>query len=243
MYKIAICDDEKDYINKLEKLIRECASQDMELSFCEFTSGNTLLQAYEGDEDVIFLDIQMDEPDGNKVAAELKRRGFSGLTVQCSGIYHPTPETIVIAPYRYIQKNDGDVINKKVISEILCEMKRRKFWEALLAECGNEKKLIRITDIAYIVRHRRGSGIYTVHGAEEGQWISKIPFEELKERLKDAGFGFPHNSYIVNMNYITSIQRNEETFELAGRTLTMARSKKGDFIKEFVKYANTKYRQ
>lgn len=242
MYKVAICDDDLSYIRELKKLILSCVNSDTEICFSEFTSADTLLEEFNGNEDAIFLDIQMDGMDGNVAAVKLKKKGFSGILVQCSGIYHPTPETIVIAPYRYIQKNDGEEINRKVIMEILREIVRRSSWEALLVECGEEQKMIKVSDIAYIVRHRRGAEIYTAYGENEKPRISKIPFDELRERLRDAGFGFPHNSYIVNMRYITIIEKKDNTFKLAGRTLTIARSKKDEFIREFVKYANMKYR-
>ena len=46
MYKIAICDDDKDYINELEDIISECNEKKVLFQFYEFDSGEKLLNEF-----------------------------------------------------------------------------------------------------------------------------------------------------------------------------------------------------
>ena len=89
MYKVAICDDDKNYISELTQIILECNAKKNEIQILEFHSGEQLLKGLPDDIDVIFLDIQMAGMNGNETAVQLKERGYHGILVQCSGIFMP----------------------------------------------------------------------------------------------------------------------------------------------------------
>ena len=101
-YKIALCDDDTNYMDELEKLLKKCSQQEDLLEIVKCTSGEQLLNSDIDNADVVFLDIQLKGMDGNEISVELRKRGYQGVLVHCSGIYMPTPETIKISPYRYI---------------------------------------------------------------------------------------------------------------------------------------------
>lgn len=245
MYCIAICDDNKDDIDELKEMIVRDISFKKDIIFLEFYSGEELLDNLPLDADVLFLDIQMQGLNGDQVAVKVKQSKFKGLLVQCSGIYAPTPETIVISPYRYLQKQDPREKTIKVLEEILEEMESRKNSYVLLAEYGEEKTAVYLNDILYISRHRKGSELYLDNGVQPGNkepMICTTPFDELRDRLAEKGFAYPHNSYIVNLQYLVSIARDEQTIRVGNTILTLSRSKKKAFIEQFIDYLNQKYR-
>ena len=92
MYRIAICDDDREYIGELERMIRESNGGRREICFEEYVSGLDLLKKISGGVDILFLDIQMGGLDGNETAQLLREKNFPGVLVQCSGVYNPTPE-------------------------------------------------------------------------------------------------------------------------------------------------------
>ena len=57
MYKIAICDDDKDYIKELKDIILESNEKRLAIEFYDFDCGEKLLHSKIDDMDVIFLDI------------------------------------------------------------------------------------------------------------------------------------------------------------------------------------------
>ena len=59
MYKIAICDDDKDYIKELKDIILESNEKRLAIEFYDFDCGEKLLHSKIDDMDVIFLDIQI----------------------------------------------------------------------------------------------------------------------------------------------------------------------------------------
>lgn len=78
MYKIAICDDDKDYIKELKDIILESNEKRLAIEFYDFDCGEKLLHSKVDDMDVIFLDIQMGGMNGNETAVRLNKRDIRG---------------------------------------------------------------------------------------------------------------------------------------------------------------------
>lgn len=58
-----------------------------------------------------------------------------------------------------------------------------------------------------------------------------------------VGFACPHNSYLVNMHYISAFNMRKEFLELDGKIVPAARGKAEQFSKEFTRYIKQKYRE
>ena len=74
MYQIAICDDDQSFIQDL-KINLERYAVDTGREFClfEFHDGIELLENYQPDFDLIFLDIKMEKLGGLKTAEEIRK--------------------------------------------------------------------------------------------------------------------------------------------------------------------------
>ena len=105
MYNIAICDDDKGFIEFVKEVIRELNLSN-EVRIYEYLSGEEFIFDIDNryDLDLVILDIQMKEMDGNQVSIELRKRYKNTTLVFCSGIYKPSPENIKVAPFRFLLK-------------------------------------------------------------------------------------------------------------------------------------------
>ncbi len=246
MYNIAICDDDRDYIKELEDIIVECNEEELELEFFDFDSGEKLLHSKIDDMDVIFLDIQMQGMNGNETAVQLNQKGYQGVLVQCSGIFMPTPETIKISPYRYLLKQDTREKTVSEVKEILSQMVARKLCYEIEGSYLREKMNFRVADIVYITHHSKGSVLHLqrekAQQYQDGKIIVPYDFEELLELLEAADFSVPHNSYMVNLRYVSSFNPKTEFFVVDGKSLPMSRGKKETFLNDLAKYARKKYK-
>ena len=74
MYQIAICDDEQSFIQELKiNLDRYAADTGREFCFFEFHDGTELLENYQPDFELIFMDIKMEKLNGLKTAEEIRK--------------------------------------------------------------------------------------------------------------------------------------------------------------------------
>ncbi len=247
MYKIVICDDDKNYIEELKSIIIECNDDERALEFFEYHSGEELLEGLPQDSDALFLDIQLSGMDGNEVAVRVGERGYQGLLIQCSGVFLPTPETIKISPYRFLLKQSSREASREEMQEIFEEMDRLKACFTLEASYRRKKAVIRTMDVAYITHHKKGSILHLNKERQkeyaEGSLIAPYYFDELLERLSLVGFACPHNSYLVNLRYVTKFLPNKEAIMVDGKNIAVARGRVEQFKKDFIAYVDGKYKE
>ncbi len=247
MVRIAICDDDENYIQELKQIMGEYNNDLRKLEIDEFLSGDALLASRVDELDAIFLDIQMENMDGNEIAVKLKKRGYQGLLIQCSGIFMPTPETIKISPYRYFLKQDSHEKTVSELEDVFEELDRRKSCCEIEAFYKRERVCICIADIVYISHYRNGRSILHLNDKKAEQYmdakiIVRANFDELLHQLEGADFAIPHNSYMVNLRYITNFDYKEDYIEVNGMPVAVSRGKKDEFFRKFTEYSRKKYR-
>ena len=75
MISIAICDDEKCYVDELINLIRDNTPDNIQYNLYSFYSGEELVKAIEKDTiDILFLDIEMKEINGIEIGRIVKQK-------------------------------------------------------------------------------------------------------------------------------------------------------------------------
>ncbi len=246
MYHIVICDDDREYIEELKEMILESNADKRDICFKEYSSGLDLLKEITNEASILFLDIQMDGLDGNETAKFLREKNFQGVLVQCSGVYNPTPETIVISPYRYLLKQDPREKTLAVIGEILEEADKQNQCFALEGRFRRENILVKTSDVLYFTRHRGGSKVHMTTDKMDrftnGVIHISDTLEKLEDKLGSLDFAMPHNSYLVNLRYIQDYDVKEETILLNDQTLSISRSKKKQFMERMMRYMKMKYK-
>ena len=93
---------------------------------------------------------------------------------------------------------------------------------------------LKISDIIYAEAKLKGVFIY----AKETNYNIKETMKQLRSMLTASCFAVPHNSYIVNMNYIKSFQRNEITLAqpYSDMKISVATRKQPEFKRRFLDF-------
>lgn len=245
MYNIVICDDDKIFIQFIKKLILSCGLSKNEVLFYEFFSGEDFIQsnAY-AKIDLLILDMQMKEMDGNDTAIKFRKKFPFSMLVFCSGICRPTVKSFETMPFRYLLKEYSDIRMSKEMKIIIEELKNKKQTPYILGK--RHYNIVKLTpeEILYISIAKRGSKIYLCPKVArydfENDIVCDKKLSELYLTLKEYGFEYAHNSYIVNLNYVKRKTLTEIEM-LEGTVLSVARSKEKELRQALAINLSSKY--
>ena len=245
MINIAICDDDLRYIQYVKKKLIEAGLNENETSFYEYMSGTALLNTFPRIEfDLLILDVQMDDMDGNEVAQRFRENYINTILVFCSGVYNPTPESFKVSPYRYILKQYTDEKMLLELREIVDFVKKKKQMPTISVHYFSNAVELTPDEILYISIAKRGSNVCVCPDVTriklEEKFISNYSVKQLYEMLKDYNFAYAHNSYIVNMKHIKSKTLNDLEM-INGDILTISRARRKEFHKRMADYFESKY--
>ena len=237
MYKIAICDDDKNYREKIEKVIEtEGILPKSEIRFYEYESGKELLKNADILHDLVFMDMRMPGLDGNKSVLKLREYNRAAILVFCSGYFEPTSDSINIGqPFRYIMKDLHDRSLKREIPAILSKVKLHCGDSSVTVTSAGRVIRIYTEDILYICLAKRGCSIYVARQGEIDEMHCKESLGDLYERLAGRGFEYAHNSYIVNLAKVEGLEKNVALLQM-GIQLNVSRSRKGQFADALIMF-------
>lgn len=85
MYNIAICDDENTFVTEVRRNLEQYAhTKGMDFRFQIYYDGQDLLDNYQDDFDLIFMDIKMEKVDGIR-----SQRKSAGVTKRSALFFSP----------------------------------------------------------------------------------------------------------------------------------------------------------
>ena len=247
MYYIAICDDDIHFINYMKNLLSEAGISKNSCTYFEFQSGKDFIHAFDKIccIDLLILDIQMPELDGNEIAKQFRYHFPDSVLVFCSGVYKPTVKSFEPNPFRYLLKEYTRPQLIKELKIIIHEVNAKKVEPCILGSWYHYSVSLKPIDILYISNGRNGRSKLHLNPKSkyfsyEQKITSKEKLSTLYQLLKDYGFAYAHNSYIVNLHYIKKTSSTE--LELTdGTLLSIARSKERELRLAFAAYVSKKY--
>ncbi len=246
MYNIAICDDDLIFIQYIKNIILASGLEEKNVIFYEYYSGEELILSLGKDieYDLLILDMQMGNMDGNRTAKLYREKYINTTLVFCSGKVKPTVKSFEVTPFRYLLKQYGDSRMLREMKPIIEKIKNVEKEPYIIGFNHYNSVKLKPSEILYIAVSKHGSDIYmcsnVIHYEFERKIKSKEKVKDLHLVLKNHGFVYVHNSYIVNLKYI-KIKTNTELELVDGTVLTIARSKEKELRKALAEYLGLKY--
>lgn len=227
--KIVICDDEKTYVNDIKKNVEFFLQEkNIETEFDLFVDSQLLLST-DTCYNIAFLDIEMGEVSGIKIAEHLKKINPHIIVFIITAYNHYLDEAMDLNVFRFISKPLDVRRLFSGLEKALLLLDNTEIYFYL--KNNNERKKVFTDDILYIEIVGHSTKIVTV--SEE--YISENKMSFWKEKLTASYFYQVHNSFIINLKYITQYQRdsvvinNKYAVPIAYRT-------QAAFRKYFLKY-------
>ena len=200
MIKFAICDDEpqmaQEIADQLAGYMKETGGYSVEC----FSSGYALLKSPD-EFDVIFLDIQMERPDGMETARLLRQRDNHSLIVFVTVLKECVFDAFQVEAYDYLLKPLDSARFRRTMDRALGWLERDAA-KNLVIQRGSGCQVILLSDILYC--EVLGRKIY-LH-KKDGMVVDYYDrLEDLEQRV-DSRFFKCHRSYLVNLDHVGGCQ-------------------------------------
>jgi len=197
MIKFAICDDEPVMIRELAGGLAEYMKERSiaDYSVDSFSNGPALLDAG-GGYDVIFLDIQMEQPDGMETAQRLRQQGDRSLLVFVTVLKECVFDAFQVEAFDYLLKPLDSARFKRTLDRVLLSLE--KGTRELVIQRGIGCEVVLLSDIVYCEVLGRKIYLHKSDGTVS-DYYNKL--EDLERRV-DGRFFKCHRSYLVNLDYV-----------------------------------------
>lgn len=231
MIRIAICDDEKHFVNKLSEILVTYGETIEEIIVInEFYDGRMLVEKYDCKYDIIFLDIKMPYIDGVKVAEQIRLKDPNVTIIFLTSLMGRAVDGYKVQASNFLIK---PVSKSKVTREIdqWLDKNRQMKQDAILVENANGQFRIPISSLRYVETFNRNLLLHT----ESKNVVSYKKLKDVKEQLKDSGFAQSHKGYLINLSYVDTISGNDVHL-VTKEIIPLSRVWKKEFMSQLARY-------
>lgn len=204
MINIGICEDELHYRVNIKDMLGDILSTySINYKIYEFSSGEELLSNYPKDLDILIMDIQMKIINGMDTARKIREFDQNLEIIFMTSFSEFMQEGYEVKAYRYILKPISErKISRNILPCINEIMKKKNNY--LTTNVKNYVDRIKIDSIVYIETDRPNILIYT----NDNKYTTKMSISKIDKILREHGFFRCHNSYIVNLKLVESMNSN-----------------------------------
>lgn len=231
MIKIAVCDDEEIFLNKIKKILKEIAkNNNIEMVVRTYTNGMELLEKSE-DIELFLLDVRMPVISGIDIGHKLRKKHgnchIAFLTSSKDDAYKGYP----IKPLDYIIKpfNYNDILS--ILEEAMKKTEIEKNSSFLVNIAKSKKQMIEFRDVLYFETRERK--LYIICINEEIETIETI--KSISRKVENFDMWPAHRSFMVSLWKIKTINDKQVTM-MNDIEIPIGRIYKNDFRKAYHKF-------
>ena len=216
MFRVAIVDDEKSLLPKVDSLIRNSFHSEIDVRI--FSSSLEFLNFPEIENiDVLFLDIDMPDLNGFQLADKLRNISKNVTIIFMSHLEHLVYQSFSFSPFWFVRKSSLETD----LNEAIAHYEDSRIEEKFSFQTGVVTRTHSFSEILYfesmshdIYVHLTNMEIYKIN--RDGGFN----LQSLESSLSGKGFIRVHKSYLVNYEHIYVINRqnielkNQETIQI-----------------------------
>lgn len=230
MLRIAVIEDDDADLARVQMLLdRFGKEKNIVLRTAVFRSGEQFLFSYEPVYDIVLMDIEMPQTDGMTVAQRMRELDSTVILIFTTNMAQYAIQGYRVRARAYLLKPLQYISFSMELSDALQAVESAPTDALLLRE---EQGVIRLNsvDILYIesrkheqIFHTR-SGIHSMRGT----------LTELERRLAPQGFARSGVSFLINLRYVTGVDR--DTVFLGDEQVPLSRQKRKEFLDSLTYY-------
>ena len=200
-----------------------------EIHFRIFLSGEELL-SYDGQIDILFLDIQMKGMDGLETARKLREGQFRGFLIFITVLKEMVFQSFEVQAYDYLVKPVDEKQFGKTMERLFASMQNNN-EDSLLVQKGYEGRIIREEEIVFCEVIDRKIYLNLTSG-EVVDYYERI--ENLESKLGSHFFRC-HRSYLINLKHLKGYKNGTACMD-NGKEIPVSRLRSKEFSGVVLQY-------
>lgn len=232
--RIIVCDDIEVICDSMCRLLKEFFEQEeiKDIEIVGYLNGEAVIEDT-GEKDIVFLDVELPGINGITVAKKLKESNPKIIVFLVTAYEQYTDDAFRINAFRFLQKT----FDKE---RLFCNLKEAlHFYHTATGKIYVEEKTGGRTEyksnIVFIESVNRASIIHY----KDGFAYTTQTIKEWTKILNDGCFFIPHRSYIVNLHYVKSYDKNTIYFEHCSETAMLTRRKLKSFKNAYKNFVSS----
>lgn len=230
MIRIAIVEDEQKDIENLSKLLNRYGQEHSEhLEIFDFRNAINFLTNYQPNYDLVFMDVQMPHMDGMEAARSLRKLDTETLLIFVTNMANVAVNGYEVAAFDFIVK-PAEYASLCIKMDRVRENLSLRNEKKIIIQSDGAKILLKSQEIYYVevMDHK------LVYHTTRGDFPAYGTISKVASELDDIGFSFCNKSYLVNLKYVSKVEKYVVTVN--GMELQISHPRKKDFMNELSDY-------
>lgn len=230
MIKIAIVEDEAIYAKQLQEFLRQYEKENGEsFEITLFSDGDTIVNRYKAQFDIILMDVQMKFMDGMSAAEEIRKVDTEVVIIFITNMAQYAIRGYAVDALDYVLKPVSYFAFSQRLNRAIGRMKKREQKMISLNIKGGAVR-IDAADIYYIESQGHNLIVHTASGNYESVGTMKT----LEDKLQDLNFFRGNKGYLINLAHVEGIL--DGCAMVKGEALPLSRARKKDFMEALTIY-------
>lgn len=226
--KIAICDDERQIIEDYTKIINNYLHEkNIVCSVDSFADGKSFLQIY-NEYDLVFLDYDLPDINGMDIARNIRENDGRIIIVFLTAYGEHVYDSFEVDTFRYLIK---PVSEEKIYETLDKFLDIYNHNRKIAVPTNTATFYVNADEVIYIEAAKKHTKIKTTGN----EYIANKAISVYQTEIANPQFFRTHRGYIVNMRYISTVEKN--TITLTNGEIVLLSSKcRDEFNKSYMNY-------
>lgn len=204
MLKIALCDDDSQFVSKITGLIQSLLQNGAESPVITTYINPVALTASISDGeryDIYILDVEMPDLNGMDVARCIREYQPNAVLLFLSSHLSYATEGYKVQALRYVPKLDLENALPEALEQALATLEKADTRSIMVQHYQNYTRILH-KDILYVQKMQRSIQIVT---DRQGNFKDNRGIKELFSEINDSRFIFTDRAYFVNLDYVQEL--------------------------------------
>lgn len=230
---IAIIDDNENDVSLFESQINEYSNKTgIHFNIKKFNRGITFVEPFQDIYDAIFLDIDMPVQSGLETAKKLRELHCSSEIIFVTNYASLAINGYGVNAFGFLVKPVTQADTFNILDKLITKLNRIKDRKKIVVKVKSGYQTIFVDEIKYVevvihdIFYYCNNAVYKTRGA----------LKDVEDSIKDSKFVRCSNCYLINLDYIDAIVKDD--VKIDGKSLKIARSRKKEFVEAFLNNFN-----